>query len=390
VLGGLSINTIMVSAADYPAVYVDPASTIDTALLPGDNYTVSIMTNYTGLNITAYQFTLSYNPSLLNGTSVTNGDIIDTGMFFFMPGTFNNTEGTLSLTGAFFFTPGDVAPGPGTLANVTFSVMGYNASDITLGVETKLIGWNSIAGAEYDIVNADIPTQIGHGYVSNYIPGEYPMVYVEPAVTSNPALTAGSNYTVSIMTNYTGLNITAYQFTLSFNPSFLSGISVTNGDIIDTGMFFFLPGTFDNVAGTLSLTGCFFFTPGDVAPGPGTLANVTFTIVGYNVSDIILGVETKLIGWNSIAGAEYDIVNADTMPTQIDDGYVRNYGQGDANGDQIVDIFDIGSISAHWYPGPPIGPLGYGREADLNLDGSVDIFDIGICSANWGNVYPFP
>jgi hypothetical protein len=129
---------------------------------------------------------------------------------------------------------------------------------------------------------------------------------------------------------------------------------------------------------------------GDVVSGPGTLANVTFTVVGYNVSDITLGVETKLIGWNSMAGAEYDIVNADTLPTHVDDGYVRNYGQGDANGDQIVDIFDIGSISAHWYPGPPIGPLGYGREADLNLDGSVDIFDIGICSANWGNVYPFP
>ncbi len=57
---------------------------------------------------------------------------------------------------------------------------------------------------------------------------------------------------------------------------------------------------------------------------------------------------------------------------------------GDANSDRIVDIFDIGSISAHWYPGPPIGPLGYDPEADLNDDGAVDIFDIGIASANWG------
>ncbi len=57
---------------------------------------------------------------------------------------------------------------------------------------------------------------------------------------------------------------------------------------------------------------------------------------------------------------------------------------GDVNGDRIVDIFDIGYISAHWYPGPPIGPSGYDANADINNDGAVDIFDIGITSAHWG------
>jgi len=57
---------------------------------------------------------------------------------------------------------------------------------------------------------------------------------------------------------------------------------------------------------------------------------------------------------------------------------------GDCNGDRLVDIFDIASISAHWYPGPPIGPLGYHANNDINGDGAVDIFDIGITSANWG------
>lgn len=57
---------------------------------------------------------------------------------------------------------------------------------------------------------------------------------------------------------------------------------------------------------------------------------------------------------------------------------------GDVNKDGIVDILDIGVVSAHWYPGPPIGPLGYSSVADINHDGSVDIFDIGIVSAHWG------
>ncbi|MGD8505410.1 MAG: dockerin type I domain-containing protein [Candidatus Bathyarchaeota archaeon] len=60
---------------------------------------------------------------------------------------------------------------------------------------------------------------------------------------------------------------------------------------------------------------------------------------------------------------------------------------GDVNGDRTVDIFDIGTISAHWYPGPPVGPLGYSMNADINGDGSVDIFDIGITSAHWGQTW---
>lgn len=56
---------------------------------------------------------------------------------------------------------------------------------------------------------------------------------------------------------------------------------------------------------------------------------------------------------------------------------------GDVNGDRIVDIFAIGTISAHWYPGPPVGPLGYNANADVNNDGTVDIFDIGIASSHW-------
>jgi len=88
----------------------------------------------------------------------------------------------------------------------------------------------------------------------------------------------------------------------------------------------------------------------------------------------------------TIKANAYDSTNATDIiyyDTLVDDTVLVTI-QGDANGDGVVDIFDIGSISAHWYPGPPIGPLGYDEEADLNLDGSIDIFDIGICSAHWG------
>jgi hypothetical protein len=129
----LAFRIESVSAVDYPSVYVDPPEIIDETLTPGNTITLSIKTDYTGADIAAYQFTLSYNPHILNGVSVTNGDIIDFGMHFFMPGTFNNTAGKLSVTGAFFFMAGEVVPGPGILANVTFTVVGLGDSAITLG-----------------------------------------------------------------------------------------------------------------------------------------------------------------------------------------------------------------------------------------------------------------
>lgn len=115
--------------------------------------------------------------------------------------------------------------------------------------------------------------------------------------------------------------------------------------------------------------------------GNGRLVTVEFLIVGYGSTELVM----------DLAGAlPTELINStgSDIASTVMDGYFRNKLMGDANGDMTVDIFDIGSISAHWYPGPPVGSLGYDREADINLDGSVDIFDIGVTSANWGRTVP--
>lgn len=61
---------------------------------------------------------------------------------------------------------------------------------------------------------------------------------------------------------------------------------------------------------------------------------------------------------------------------------------GDVNNDGTINILDAAMVSAHWYPGPPIGPLGYDSNADFNKDGSVNILDGGILSVNWGQTVP--
>jgi len=79
----------------------------------------------------------------------------------------------------------------------------------------------------------------------------------------------------------------------------------------------------------------------------------------------------------------------DGTPFEGTDVIFVNYA-GDANNDGIVNILDAGMVSAHWYPGPPIGPLGYDETPDFNSDGAVDILDAGILSVNWGQTTPTP
>jgi len=157
--------------------------------------------------------------------------------------------------------------------------------------------------------------------------GVYPAIYVDPPETVSPDSTVGTLYTVAIETDYIGTDpysdyITSYQFTLSYDPNILYGVEVTNGDLIVGGSF--IQGPFDNVAGELSLTVA-FYDPGVVTSGPGTLAYVTFKVVGYGTSDITIGSRTKLIGWNWFEEPhDYYIIDAETMPDHIQHGYFDN------------------------------------------------------------------
>jgi len=78
----------------------------------------------------------------------------------------------------------------------------------------------------------------------------------------------------------------------------------------------------------------------------------------------------------------------DGTPLKGSDTIFVNYA-GDANNDGTINILDAALISAHWYPGPPIGPLGYDPNADFNLDLRVNIADVGILSVNWGQTIPY-
>lgn len=133
-------------------------------------------------------------------------------------------------------------------------------------------------------------------------------------------------------------------------------------------------------------------------------AGVTFNVTTYQ-DDTPIGTQTStmvpsfipqqlVFTWNT-AGIPYGqyIISANVSTAIRENDLSDNYAAetvtvtilGDVNGDGVVDISDGGAISAHWYPGPPVGILGYDPNVDINNDGAIDILDAAIVSANWHN-----
>ena len=85
-------------------------------------------------------------------------------------------------------------------------------------------------------------------------------------------------FTVDILVERASF-IAGAQFDLSFDPSLVTAISVDEGNLFNAGgcATFFLPGTIDNVAGTITEVVCVIIEPGWMVSGTGTLATITFT-----------------------------------------------------------------------------------------------------------------
>jgi len=309
VLCGLNVNTSQVSAVESPSITIVPDKILDETLVPGDNVTISLYTDYNGSDVWSYQFTLSYNSSVLRGG-----------------------------------------------VNKTDTWTGNGVTDKFYTTYTPMI-----EGSEYVWVNGTLQI-LGTDYLMNYGIGE---VWFAP--WSIPGV---------------GANITA---------KYLYG--VVNGDLI-TGdpSAEFEPGTFNETLGELSLTvGWFFYmAPADpyVTSGPGILANVTFTVVGYGFSHLTLGFDTILIGYNTITHEPYDIINAKIDADHIRHGYFSDKIPGDIDGDKDVDPFDFSAFRvAYGSKGPPQkdpADANYNLQADLDLDGDVDPFDFSTFRVNYG------
>ena len=299
-------------SVESPAIMVVPTNTLDETLTTGKNFTISIYTDYNGSDVWSYQFTLSYNASILH-----------------------------------------IEP--------------LNKTD----------------------------TWTGDGTQSTYNTTIKPVIeYSEKVYVNDVLKTRGAQYTIA----YDEGRIWFFPYAVPPPESEVKAVyqyNIVNGDLITRDKApsaRFEAGTFNNALGTLSLTLAWFFyseKPVNITSGPGILANITFTVVGYGTSNITLGSETKLVGWTESGyGEDYDIIDAKYDPDHIQHGYFSNKILGDVNGDGAVDTTDLINFKEAY--GSESGDPNWTTYAycDLNGDGKVDALDLFILSKNYGKSVP--
>jgi len=253
--------------------------------------------------------------------------------------------------------------------------LSYNPSILNIGID----------GLNYTDIWAGTGTKKSFEATGKLIVPDSEDVYVNDILMTKP-----DNYTIDYRTGW-----------ITFKTVPASGAQVKatykyalrNGDLITTEKVptaMFAPGTFNNTLGTLSSTWAvvdFFYmiSPPPTTYGPGTLAYVTFTVVGYGFSNITLGPGTKLIGSEQEPPhIQYYIINAETMPDHIGHGYFSNILLGDADFNGLVEMPDFyiwresfGEGEDRPFSIPDVDP-------DFNNDGIVDMYDFYIWREHFG------
>jgi hypothetical protein len=116
-----------------PAAFASPVITVQPGSLgPSQMFTAAIAISGVG-DLYAFQFDLSFSPSVIAATSISEGSFLAAGgPTIFIPGSINNTSGTVAFTADSLLGSGPGVSGSGILANVSFRGVGQGTSPITL------------------------------------------------------------------------------------------------------------------------------------------------------------------------------------------------------------------------------------------------------------------
>ncbi len=152
-----------------------------------------------------------------------------------------------------------------------------------------------------------------------------------------------------------GQDVRGYQFTVQFEPSSLRYISSTNSGYLP-GDAFFVPPIVNGEEVTLIST-----SPAGVGSGDGTLATLTFEVIGRETSTLTL---TEVLLSDS---------EGEPSASFVQNGWLIE-PPWDVNFDGSVNVQDLAIVAAHF------GEANAGA-ADVNQDGVVDIRDLVVVAS---------
>ena len=193
-------------------------------------------------------------------------------------------------------------------------------------------------------------------------------VVVDPASKS---VSQGEQFTLDVLVT-PGQAIACAQCNISFDSSLITADSVAEGDLLTQGgaNTYFMSGTIDNTAGTISGSACAVITPGATVSGQGVFATITFTADAINgdtpitLSDVIVG----------DAGGDPVAVEVTNGSVTVSPGLI-----GDVNGDGHVNVLDLVLIGQHW---GETGTPGWIPE-DVKVDGVINVLDMVLIGQHW-------
>ena len=282
----LLVNTIpfvtKVSAATT-RLYIDPDSIIDESMVPGTSFNLTIKVSDV-VNLYAYEYKIYYDRTILNCTKAARpaGHFlepqIDPGNQFIpkweIKNDFNATHGRIWLSFT-LLAPEAARTGSGIITIVTFRVQGLGATPLSMR-DTKLADNGGIG----------ITHGSGDSFFRNTAPSLPAYIYVDPADITDPALTPCNNFTIDIkILNAT--DVYSFNFKLSFDPTIVEGVEIAEGTFLSSvGPTTILHSQIDNPAGFIWFSVTLTSPPG--ASGAGTLATITFHVIGLGATDFTL------------------------------------------------------------------------------------------------------
>jgi len=137
----ISTMTGVVTSPTTPRMYVDPASIVDPTKTVGSVFTVNVKVDVD--NLYSWEFTMFFNPTKVQATGITIGTFLRTaGTTGVLIKKYNNTAGYAVASEMLWPRPSQGASGSGTLATVSFKVVGVGVTALDL-TKTNLITWIS-------------------------------------------------------------------------------------------------------------------------------------------------------------------------------------------------------------------------------------------------------
>src|SRR5690242_1252599 len=125
----------------FPTAFADPILSIQppsTSVAAGNTFAVDVNISNVS-DLFAFQFDITFNPGILSATSIIEGAFLPGGgTTFFIPGTIDNSGGTISSNADTLIGAISGVSGGGTLAILDFTTLGTGMSAIDIANVTLL------------------------------------------------------------------------------------------------------------------------------------------------------------------------------------------------------------------------------------------------------------